>query len=176
MKNCLRLLVMLLTIFNTTHAVAELEQYKVSESFYAPFPSAPSFLGQAGQDKQKINMYMYADKGNARVYSAIYPVYAHRYKSSVVEQALKYHVKGQMSQHLNLKIESIKIIDVSGSPAIRFVATYSVKGQPNVVQRKFGVAIYKDGKIYQWAINENALNTESVESIFNENLQRVRIK
>lgn len=155
------------------NAYAEFAIYTIDNQYKAAFPGSPQFTGELGSGDQKHRSYGYADEGNLIVYTATYQVGKLHYSKKDLPEAMRTYVNG-----LSLAVKGIVTYNrkqvIDGNDSAVFSIKYELQGVP---VRKYGVVSYKNGQLFQWAVQDFASRSAlSAEQIFNKYLVNFSIK
>lgn len=152
---------------------AEFKIYTVDKKLEAVFPSNPQLTGSRGEGVQEHRSYNYVDEDNLIFYTATYQVGMAHFKKDEVKEALSDYVKGQTLAIIG-SIKSYRNKNINGNSSAIYHIDYSLEGVP---VRKYGIVSYKDGRFYNWAVQDfPSISKIHAKDIFNEYFSDFSVK
>ncbi|MCP5170099.1 MAG: hypothetical protein H6999_10115 [Hahellaceae bacterium] len=149
------------------------KEFSIDGKFYAFFPFEPQFSGEIGQGAAKHRSYSATDESNIIIYNGTYQVGYATYKQDQVKKAMENYVLGQATIVGGSVVKS-ELIKHYQADAVLFEIHYSMEGVSVV---KYGIAVYKRGHFYQWAVQEfPKFSKKNGRSIFEQGLRAFRLQ
>lgn len=147
--------------------------HNVAGDIALPFPAEPTRLQDMFEDGSRLAIYNYVDESSSTSYTAtVMQDRSPEMLQGDADALIKEYLAGVLVA-MDGRAQREGNLTIDGRPARYVVASMGVVDH---VARSYSVAIYDDGKIHTWAIQDvPTLTGEAGATAFAENVERIRL-
>jgi len=123
--------------------------YTIDTHIRAAFPKRPRLVGELGKGQQKSRSYQIADDNNI-AWGITYQLGKSRLRDQDVPKDLRIWVNGN-AMAVDGTVAWYRATTIDGNQGARYLITYNLG---NIAVRKYGAILYRDGRFYNWTIQD----------------------